>query len=65
MVGRNGLYVVVVCGRGRGRCVVAIRVLSQQTRPSLQLEVFGIITAGASQNARNTFTIQNPGHFGG
>lgn len=55
---------VVVCGRGLGRCVVAILVLSQQNEPSLQLDVFGITMAGAPQNARNTCAKQNPGHFG-
>lgn len=44
--------------------MVAILVLSQQTTPSLQFDVFGIITAGALQNARSTSAKQNPGHLG-
>lgn len=44
--------------------MVAILVLSQHTTPSLQFDVFGMITAGALQNPRSTSAKQNPGHLG-
>lgn len=53
----------VVTGLGLG--VATARVLSQQTEPDLQFAVFGIKTAGRSQNAVIIFNKQNPGHFDG
>lgn len=59
---------IVVAGRlggGRGRVVVEILELSQQTDPLLQFEVFGMITEGRSQNAAIILRRQNPGQRGG
>lgn len=59
---------VVVAGRrggGRGRAEDETLESSQQTDPLLQLEVFGIITEGRSQNAAMMFRRQNPGQRGG
>ncbi len=49
---------------GRGFCVDAIRLLSQQTEPLLQFDVLGIKTEGRSQKAAMIFRRQNPGHLG-
>lgn len=58
----GGAVAFVVCGRGFW--VDAIRLLSQQTEPLLQLDVLGIKTEGLSQNAAIMFSKQNPGHLG-
>lgn len=64
MVGKNGRRVVVI-GRcvGFGRAVGGDRVVSQQTCPSLQFNVFATMTP--VHNPCKIFSIQGPGHFGG
>lgn len=58
----GGGVAFVTCGRGLW--VDAIRLLSQQTEPLLQFDVFDIKMAGRSQNAAIKFNKQNPGHLG-
>ena len=69
--GLRSVDIVVVDGfsslEGFGRdfvVLVSALVLSQQTEPLLQLDVYGIKTEGLSQNAAIIFNKQNPAQRG-